>query len=102
MVCGIGRIDFSGRIADRAVTTALGWRAGDRLTLTADAGVVTARRDPGGASLRRQGERASPPDPRAAAGDEGAGAFKFDAHAPSPISSTDTFHRRRALPGSSA
>jgi hypothetical protein len=45
---GIGRIDASGRIADRAVTTALGWNGGDRLTLTADAGVVTARRDPGG------------------------------------------------------
>ena len=45
---GIGRIDATGRIADRAVTTALGWNGGDRLTLTADAGVVTARRDPGG------------------------------------------------------
>jgi bifunctional DNA-binding transcriptional regulator/antitoxin component of YhaV-PrlF toxin-antitoxin module len=48
MVYGIGRIDASGRIADRAVISALGWRGGDRLTLTADAGVVTARRDPGG------------------------------------------------------
>jgi hypothetical protein len=48
VVYGIGRIDSSGRIADRTVTTALGWRGGDRLTLTADAGVVTARRDPGG------------------------------------------------------
>jgi hypothetical protein len=48
VVYGIGRIDASGRIADRAVTSALGWRAGDRLTLTADAGVVTAHRDPGG------------------------------------------------------
>jgi hypothetical protein len=48
MVYGIGRIDASGRIADRAVTSALGWLAGDRLTLTAEAGVVTARRDPGG------------------------------------------------------
>jgi hypothetical protein len=47
-VYGIGRIDASGRIADRAVTSALGWRGGDRLTLTADAGVITARRDPGG------------------------------------------------------
>jgi hypothetical protein len=43
VVYGIGRIDSSGRIADRTVTTALGWRGGDRLTLTADAGVVTAR-----------------------------------------------------------
>jgi hypothetical protein len=48
VVYGTGRIDASGRIADRTVTTALGWRGGDRLTLTADAGVVTARRDPGG------------------------------------------------------
>ena len=48
MVYGIGRIDASGRIADRSVTSALGWRGGDRLTLTAEAGAVTARRDPGG------------------------------------------------------
>lgn len=48
VVYGIGRIDASGRIADRAITSALGWSGGDRLTLTADAGVVTARRDPGG------------------------------------------------------
>jgi hypothetical protein len=44
----MGRLDASCRIADRAVTSALGWRGGDRLTLTADAGVVIARRDPGG------------------------------------------------------
>jgi hypothetical protein len=48
VVYGIGRIDASGRIADRAVTSALGWRGGDRLTLTAADGMVTARRDPGG------------------------------------------------------
>ena len=48
VVYGIGRIDASGRIADRAVISALGWNGGDRLTLTADSGVVTARRDPGG------------------------------------------------------
>ena len=47
-VWGFGRIDASGRIADRAVISALGWRAGDRLTLPASAGVMTARRDPGG------------------------------------------------------
>jgi hypothetical protein len=45
---GFGRIDASGRVADRAMTSALGWRRGDRLTLTAAAGVVIARRDPGG------------------------------------------------------
>jgi hypothetical protein len=45
---GFGRIDMAGRVADRAVISALGWRRGDRLTLTAEAGVVTARRDPAG------------------------------------------------------
>jgi hypothetical protein len=45
---GIGRIDSSGRVADRTVAEVLGWRAGDRLTLTAEAGVVLARRDPRG------------------------------------------------------
>ena len=48
VVYGIGRIDASRRIADRAVTSALRWCGGDRLTLTADAGVVIARRDQGG------------------------------------------------------
>ena len=45
---GIGRIDASGRVSDRAVICALGWRGGDRLTLTAGGGVVVARRDPHG------------------------------------------------------
>ena len=45
---GLGRMDESGRVADRAMTSALGWQPGDRLTLTAAAGVVIARRDPGG------------------------------------------------------
>ncbi len=45
---GFGRMDESGRVADRAMTSVLGWQAGDRLTLTAAAGVVIARRDPGG------------------------------------------------------
>src|ERR1700722_4265603 len=48
VVYRIGRIPPPGRLAARAVISALGWRGGDRLTLTADAGVVTARRDPGG------------------------------------------------------
>lgn len=34
---GFGRIDASGRVADRAIIVALGWGGGDRLTLTADA-----------------------------------------------------------------
>jgi hypothetical protein len=45
---GFGRIDASGRVADRAITGALGWHAGDRLTLAAAGGVVIARRDPAG------------------------------------------------------
>jgi hypothetical protein len=40
---GIGRVDASGRVTDRAVTCALGWDAGDRPTLTAEAGVNSAR-----------------------------------------------------------
>jgi hypothetical protein len=48
---GIGRIDASGRVSDRAVICALGWRSGDRLTLTADAGVVVARRDASGMAV---------------------------------------------------
>ena len=45
---GFGRMDESGRVADRAMISVLGWQPGDRLTLTAAAGVVFARRDPGG------------------------------------------------------
>jgi len=48
VVYGISRIDASGRVTDRAIACALGWREGDRLTLTAEPGVVTARRDPRG------------------------------------------------------
>jgi hypothetical protein len=48
VVYGTGRVDASGRVTDQAVSCALGWREGDRLTLTAGPGVVTARRDPGG------------------------------------------------------
>ena len=48
VVYGTGRIDASGRVADQAIICALGWREGDRLTLTASPGVVTARRDPRG------------------------------------------------------
>ncbi len=48
VVYGLARIDASGRVADRAVTAALGWQGGDRLTLTAESAVIIARRDPGG------------------------------------------------------
>jgi hypothetical protein len=34
VVYGFGRIDASGRVADRATIAALGWRGDDRLTLT--------------------------------------------------------------------
>ena len=48
VVYGFGRIDASGRVADRVTIAALGWRGGDRLTVTAESGVMIARRDPGG------------------------------------------------------
>ncbi|HEY3954410.1 MAG TPA: hypothetical protein VGM53_13625, partial [Streptosporangiaceae bacterium] len=48
LVYGMGRIDRSGRVADRAITQALNWQAGDRLTFTACPGAVIARRDPHG------------------------------------------------------
>jgi hypothetical protein len=48
VVYGTGRIDASGRVADRGIAAALGWCSGDRLTLTAEAGVVVVRRDPHG------------------------------------------------------
>ena len=48
VVYGLAHVDRSGRVADRTVTGALGWRGGDRLTLTAEAGVVVIRRDPAG------------------------------------------------------
>jgi hypothetical protein len=48
VVYGLAHVDRSGRVADRTVTGALGWRGGDRLTLTASAGVVIIRRDPAG------------------------------------------------------
>jgi hypothetical protein len=47
-VYGVGRIDASGRVADRSVIEALGWSCGDRLTITASDGFVVARRDPHG------------------------------------------------------
>jgi hypothetical protein len=48
VVYRFGRIDASGRVADRATIAALGWRGGDRLTLTGEARVMIARREPGG------------------------------------------------------
>jgi hypothetical protein len=48
VVYGLAHVDRSGRVADRTVTGALGWRGGDRLPLTAEAGVVVIRRDSSG------------------------------------------------------
>lgn len=48
VVYGMGRLDVSGRVADRTITRVLGWHAGDRLTVTGTAGGVIARRDPEG------------------------------------------------------
>ena len=48
LIYGAGRLDASGRVSDRAVTSALGWNAGDRLMLTIEAGMILARRDPRG------------------------------------------------------
>jgi hypothetical protein len=48
VVYGLARVDRSGRVADRTVTGALGWCGGDRLTVTAEAGVVVIRRDSSG------------------------------------------------------
>ena len=48
VVYGFGRMDMAGRVGDRAIVGVLGWQPGDRLTLTGAAGVVIARRDPGG------------------------------------------------------
>jgi hypothetical protein len=48
VVYGTGRMDGSGRVGDRGLTGVLGWQPGDRLTLTATAGVMIARRDPAG------------------------------------------------------
>jgi hypothetical protein len=47
-VYGMSRIDASGRLTSQAISHVLNWRPGDRLTLTAAAGVVVACRDPHG------------------------------------------------------
>ena len=44
----MSRIDASGGLTGQVITEVLGWRPGDRLTLTAGAGVVVVRRDTGG------------------------------------------------------
>jgi bifunctional DNA-binding transcriptional regulator/antitoxin component of YhaV-PrlF toxin-antitoxin module len=44
----MSRIDASGRLTSQAISQVLDWRPGDRVTLTAGAGVVVVRRDPHG------------------------------------------------------
>ena len=56
---GFGRMDEWGRVADRAMIAALGWQPGDRLTLTAAAGVVIGAPRPG-----RHGHHAGQAVPR--------------------------------------
>ena len=43
---GLHGILLAGRVADRVTMAALGWRGGDWLILTADAGVMVARLAP--------------------------------------------------------
>ena len=45
-VYGMSRIDASGRLTSQVIRHVLNWQPGDRLTPTADCGVVVARRDP--------------------------------------------------------
>ena len=48
VVYGTGRIDASGRVADQAVGCALGWRKGDRLTVTTSTGAAPLPRSRAG------------------------------------------------------
>ena len=47
-VCALASIDNSGRIADRAVVTAMGWLGGTRLAITVHDGLVVVAADPNG------------------------------------------------------
>jgi len=98
-VYGMSRVDASGRVADQVITDVLNWRPGDRLTLTACAGVVVARRDP-----RRHGYRAGPvlcrdPGRAIAAGPDGPVPGGPDGDGPGPAASADL---RRVRPGKHA
>jgi bifunctional DNA-binding transcriptional regulator/antitoxin component of YhaV-PrlF toxin-antitoxin module len=48
MIYAIGKVDASGRVRDQSFVEAMGWEAGQRLTITASAGAVIIRRDPRG------------------------------------------------------
>lgn len=47
-VYGMGRVDASGRVAERAVIGALGWQPGDRLAMSLIHGSVLVRPDAAG------------------------------------------------------
>ncbi|MGH3758784.1 hypothetical protein [Actinophytocola sp.] len=49
LVYGMGRLDSDGRVANRSTIEALGWVAGDRLSIALVDGSVVAHRDPTGA-----------------------------------------------------
>lgn len=48
LVYGMGRIDASGRISERAIIRMLGWSAGDRLTISVVSRVILMSADPAG------------------------------------------------------
>jgi bifunctional DNA-binding transcriptional regulator/antitoxin component of YhaV-PrlF toxin-antitoxin module len=47
-IYAIGTVDASGRVRDQSILEAMGWEAGQTLTITASAGAVIIRRDPRG------------------------------------------------------
>lgn len=49
MTYGMGRVDASGRVADRSIVQRLGWMHGDRLDITIVSGIVLIRPNPDGA-----------------------------------------------------
>lgn len=49
LVYGMGRLDSDGRVANRSTIEALGWAAGDCLSIALVDGSVVAHRDPTGA-----------------------------------------------------
>ena len=59
VVNGFGRIDASGRVADRVTMAALRWRGGDRLAVTAETGAMIALRR-GGRLIQRPAETVLP------------------------------------------
>jgi hypothetical protein len=48
LVYGLAAVDDRGRVADRVVLRALGWRPGQRLTIAETGGVLTVHIDPAG------------------------------------------------------